>query len=409
MFPNWNLPRTRIRRRDKMQSDRRRFLAASATGLFGFEQFLELAMAQTGTDAPKFAPGVVDFWADAMGISPDSLLGGAATRGRKTSQGPSATAIDYAREPLFLQYDADEKTLITSDQIPNARLMPSGDTQVQLQLSRMRLNPDDTKMFHSYTSGGIYVDMQQHPFTQPQGFFGTLQSLATSAFSAIQPPAAGGGRGGKAGGKSAAAKGPPSASGKTAMVAAAPSSSGAQAIPLQNASQAQSLALPAGKGKTAFLAFVKDRKLSAFGTFLSAFEQLAGAGAAFIPLLNLPVVGTATLGAVRGLVANLQAHGGDQAWLMQSPPLDVVATADSISQAPEALRLRTGSYIVIPKSHADALKPYMNKVKILDGFLVPQEATMMDAFDAHQTTAPEVSYISVIVGVKAGKAVPAAG
>jgi hypothetical protein len=51
----------------------------------------------------------------------------------------------------------------------------------------------------------------------------------------------------------------------------------------------------------------------------------------------------------------------------------------------------------------------MNKVKILDGFLVPQEATMMDAFDAHQTTAPEVSYISVIVGVKAGKAVPAAG
>jgi len=192
-------------------------------------------------------------------------------------------------------------------------------------------------------------------------------------------------------------------------VAAAPSSSGAQAIPLQNASQAQSLALPAGKGKTAFLAFVKDRKLSAFGTFLSAFEQLAGAGAAFIPLLNLPVVGTATLGAVRGLVANLQAHGGDQAWLMQSPPLDVVATADSISQAPEALRLRTGSYIVIPKSHADALKPYMNKVKILDGFLVPQEATMMDAFDAHQTTAPEVSYISVIVGVKAGKAVPAAG
>ena len=294
-----------------MQSDRRRFLAASATGLFGFEQFLELAMAQTGTDAPKFAPGVVDFWADAMGISPDSLLGGAATRGRKTSQGPSATAIDYAREPLFLQYDADEKTLITSDQIPNARLMPSGDTQVQLQLSRMRLNPDDTKMFHSYTSGGIYVDMQQHPFTQPQGFFGTLQSLATSAFSAIQPPAAGGGRGGKAGGKSAAAKGPPSASGKTAMVAAAPSSSGAQAIPMQNASQAQSLALPAGKGKTAFLAFVKDRKLSAFGTFLSAFEQLAGAGAAFIPLLNLPVVGTATLGAVRGLVANLQAHGGD--------------------------------------------------------------------------------------------------
>ena len=389
-----------------MQSDRRRFLAASATGLFGFEQFLELAMAQTGTDAPKFAPGVVDFWTDVMGISPDSLLGGAATRGRKTSQGPSATATDYAREPLFLQYDADEKTLITSDQIPNSKLMASGDSQVQFQLSRMRLNPDDTKTFHSYTSGGIYVDLQQHPFTQPQGFFGTLQSLATSAFSAVQPLAA---KTGKPGSKSGAAEGASAGSRTPAALPPAPSSSGAQAIPLQNASQAQSLALPAGKGKTAFLAFVKDRKLSAFGTFLSAFEQLAGAGASFIPLLNLPVVGTATLGSIRGLVANLQAHGGDQQWLMQSPPLDVVATADSISQTPEAVRLRTGSYIVIPKSHATALKPYMNKVKILDGFLVPQEATMMDAFDAHQTTAPEVSYISVIVGVKAGKATPAAG
>jgi hypothetical protein len=167
--------------------------------------------------------------------------------------------------------------------------------------------------------------------------------------------------------------------------------------------------LPSGKGKTAFLAFVKDRKLSAFGTFLSAFEQLAGAGAPFIPLLNLPVVGSATLGVVRGLVANLQAHGGDQAWIMQSPPLDIVATADSIAEVPEGLRLRSGSYIAIPKSHAAALKPYMNKVKILDGFLVPREATMMDAFDAHQTTAPEVSYISVNVGVKAGKAAPAAG
>ena len=65
-----------------MQSDRRRFLAASATGLFGFEQFLELAMAQTGTDAPKFAPGVVDFWADAMGISPDSLPAGRQVKGQ---------------------------------------------------------------------------------------------------------------------------------------------------------------------------------------------------------------------------------------------------------------------------------------------------------------------------------------
>jgi len=394
-----------------MQSNRRSFLAGGATGVFGLGQFLEIAMAAE-TDAPKVAPGVVDFWMDAMGIPPDSLLGGAATRGRHASSGPSAGPTDYAREPLFLQYDADEQTLITADQIPTKNLTSKGDAQVQFQLSRMRLNPDDAKAFHNYTSGGIYVDLQQHQLPQAQGFWGAMEPMATSAFSAVLP-AAGAGKSGKAGAKSGTApKGASSGGSKGAALATAPAatpSSSAQAIPLQNANQAQSLMLPSGKGKTAFLAFVKDRKLSAFGTFLSAFEQLAGAGAPFIPLLNLPVVGSATLGVVRGLVANLQAHGGDQAWIMQSPPLDIVATADSIPEVPEGLRLRSGSYIAIPKSHAAALKPYMNKVKILDGFLVPREATMMDAFDAHQTTAPEVSYISVNVGVKAGKAAPAAG
>ena len=395
-----------------MQSNRRSFLAGGATSLLGLGQFLEIAMARAETGAPKLAPGVVDFWMDAMGIPPDSLLGGAATRGRHASSGPSVGATDYAREPLFLQYDADEKTLITADQIPTKNLTSKGDAQVQFQLSRMRLNPDDAKAFHNYTSGGIYVDLQQHQIAQAQGFWAAMEPMATSAFSAVVP-AAGAGKSGKAGAKpGTAAKGASSGGGKGAAAAMAPgasSPSSAQAIPLQNANQAQSLMLPSGKGKTAFLAFVKDRKLSAFGTFLSAFEQLAGAGAPFIPLLNLPVVGGATLGAVRGLVANLQAHGGDQAWIMQSPPLDIVATADSIPEVPEGLRLRSGSYIAIPKSHAAALKPYMNKVKILDGFLVPREATMMDAFDAHQTTAPEVSYISVNVGVKAGKAAPAAG
>ncbi|MGA2145728.1 MAG: hypothetical protein ABSH49_12290 [Bryobacteraceae bacterium] len=152
-----------------MQSDRRRFLARSATGLLGFPQFLKVAMAQSDAQTPKVAPGVVDFWTDAMGVPPDSLWGEVMTRGRKSNQGPSATPTDYAREPLFLQYDADEKTLITADEIPNAKLMPSGDAQVQFQLSRMRLNPEDTKTFESFTSGGIYVDLQQHQFAQPQG------------------------------------------------------------------------------------------------------------------------------------------------------------------------------------------------------------------------------------------------
>jgi len=72
---------------------------------------------------------------------------------------------------------------------------------------------------------------------------------------------------------------------------------------------------------------------------------------------------------------------------------------DGSKASPEALRLRSGNYIVIPKEHSAAMKDQLGKLKILDGFLVPKEATSLDVFDAAPQTAQMVSYISLQVSV----------
>ena len=127
----------------------------------------------------------------------------------------------------------------------------------------------------------------------------------------------------------------------------------------------------------------------------------------YLPLMSFPVVGAMGLAGIKGLVGSLQGEGGQQQWILQSPPMDVTATVDGSKASPEALRLRSGSYIVIPKEHSAAMKDQLGKLKILDGFLVPKEATSMDVFDAAPQTAQMVSYISLKVSVANTKAAKA--
>jgi len=107
------------------------------------------------------------------------------------------------------------------------------------------------------------------------------------------------------------------------------------------------------------------------------------------------------LNAVRSLVGNLQAHGENQQWIMMSPPIDVATTKESAQSSPDALRLRPGSYVLIPKSHSDAIKGQLDQLKVMDGFLVPKSTkSPLEVYDAYPSAAPGVSYITLSVGVQ---------
>jgi hypothetical protein len=369
-----------------MKTNRRGFLVETPLAAFALAQFDEESFSQTSNAGAP--PDVVDFWVRDMGVPAHMVLGGETTRGRQPA-GPQTSNL--AREPLFLHYDPDEGSLVPADQIPSAKMHPFTDAKMDFQLVRMRLNPADHQQFANYTSGGIYLDFQQG---QPQSMFGEMVSLATTSFSAIFPGAKSAAKSGAKGTSSSAASKSPAAT--PAAAAAAP----AATIPLQAAKQSQSLTLPGGLGKTSFACFAKDPRKTLFGSFVDVMSKVVNSPlVSYLPLMSFPVVGSVGLAGIKGLVGSLQGQGGQQQWILQSPPMDVTATVDGSKASPEALRLRSGSYIVIPKEHASALKDQLGKLKILDGFLVPKEATSLDVFDAAPQTAQMVSYISLQVGV----------
>jgi hypothetical protein len=228
-----------------------------------------------------------------------------------------------------------------------------------------------------------------------------VESVASSVFSAIFPS----GGAGKPSGPASSDKSKKGKGNQFLPSPAAAAAAGAAAVPLQAAKQAQSISLPAGTGRTSFACFAKDKRKTLFGQFVDVFGQLAASPMlSYLPMLSLPAVGVSTLNAVRSLVGNLQAHGQNQQWIMMSPPLDVATTKDGVQSNPDALRLRAGNYVLVPKEQSDILKAaQMDKLKVLDGFLVPKEAKALDVFDAYPATAPGLSYITLTVGVQASK------
>ncbi len=377
-----------------MKTNRRGFLVGTPLAALALAQFDEEAFSQT-SNAGAPPDDVVNFWVDHMGVPPQMILGAAVTRGRRQPAGPETSNL--AREPLFLHYDPDEGALIPADQIPSQKLHPFTDAKLDFQLVRMRLNPDDHKQFENYTSGGIYLDFQQG---QPQSIFGELVSLATTNFSAIFPGRTSGGSGSKSGSKSGSGKSASGASKSPSAAPAAAAAAPAATIPLQQAKQSQSITLPGGLGKHSFACFAKDPRKTLFGSFVDVMSKVVNSPlVSYLPLMSLPLVGSAGLAGIKGLVGSLQGQGGQQQWILQSPPMEVTATVDGAKAYPDALRLRAGSYIVIPKEHSAAIKDQLGKLKILDGFLVPKEATSLDVFDAAPQTAQMVSYISLQVGV----------
>jgi hypothetical protein len=382
-----------------MDANRRGFLFGMPIALFGLENLSELASAAPA-DISQSSADAADFWVRGMGVPAHLVVGGEASRGRRPA-GPQGT--NFAREPLFLHYDPDENTLMPASQIPPAKMLASGDAKVDFQLVRMRLNADDTKAFENYASGGIYWDMQQGtagatPAAQPD-FWSQASVMISAMF-----PSSGSGQGGKGGGSKGGGGGKKSGKGNSFLPQSAPSkpaaSQGTSTVPLQQAKQSQSIALPGGCGKAAFSCFAKDHKKSAFGQFVSALSMVTNSPMmSYLPMLSLPGVGGPALTAIRGLVGNLQSHGGDQQPILQSPPSDVFAVAQGITD--DAVRLRSGYYIAVPMEHAAQLEPDMGKLKVLH--LVPKETTEMEVYEAMGGAVPGVSYLSLKVGVAATK------
>jgi hypothetical protein len=389
-----------------MRVNRREFSADEPAAFFGLSP-AEILSAEEQSGA-QVDHDVVNFWVRGMGAPANTVIGAERTRGRQPS-GPSTS--DFGREPLFLHHDS-KQGLITPDQITPDKLLSATDTEVTFQLVRMRLNQAEDATFRNYSPGGIYVDLQQGAAAQmetasSQSIMQDLAGTATSLFSAIFPATKMGKDVTAKAAESVTFKGNPSQTG----TAEAKAATGRASVSLQQAKRAQSISLPGGLGKTSFACFATDKHKTLFGQFVDVFGQLAASPAlSYLPMLSLPAVGVSTLNAIRSPVANLQAHGENQQWIMMSPQTDFATTQTAAQSNPDALRLPVGNYVVIPKQNSDAMKAVpMDNLKILDGFLAPKTATELDIYDAYQSTAPGVSNITLTVSVEPSKKAAAGG
>jgi hypothetical protein len=369
-------------------TNRRSFLAAAPAAFFGVPQLPGLAFAQSESNPSDFASDVTSFWANHMNVPADQLGGTVVDlRGAPDTAG-------FDREPFFFYYDEKNHRLIPATDPGMKPDLKSGDALLNLQVSRYRLNPDDEVAFNKYQSGGFYLDVQQQQSRMQQ-----MTTMAFSVFSAIFP------QGVPKGKPAASAK----SSGKTSAGAPSPAPSPSPAAAagstptIQQASETQSISLPNGAGKASFIVFAKDKRKTAFGAIVSAMATVSNTvQPAYLPLLSLPTIAAPALSAMRALVANLQAHGGQHQWLLQGPPMDVAATQEAAA-SPRCLKVNSGYLVAVPKSQASKMKSSMENVQIVDGFIVPNNTNPIDVYDWIQAHPPEASYLTLYTNVKPTK------
>ena len=387
-----------------MASNRRDFFLESPLYLAGAleilaaseEAFAQAPPTQTQATADKAA---LDFWTKGMGLPPSAIPAAEASKGGNDT----SFEADFGREPIFLHYDENAKALVTVDQIDQKQLMDSGDAQVDMQLQRLRLSEQDHAQYAKFTSGAIYLEMQQKAAAAPaaggsmEDHLIQLASTAFAAFTAAKKPPAS---------SKSAPSGKPTG-GNHFLQAKGGGAKAGEPIQLQTASQAQSLPLPKGAGKVAFSAFVKDPRRSAFGTFMEAMIAPDKSGSpAFAQLLSLPLTASPALAAVRAVVGNLQLHGSNQQTLMRSAPMDMAATVVALKDCKQPmLPLRSGTYIVIRRDQGPLIAKSLSSFKIMEGYLVPKEvtSTLEITSDMVTTQIPGLTYLSIGVNVKPTK------
>jgi hypothetical protein len=373
-----------------IESDRRTFFLGAPLAILGLDGICQTAQGQASRQA-GISQDVVDYWVRHMGVPPSALPGGEDAAAR-VSRGASEEIGGLAREPFFFHVDNDDKVLVPAEEVDDAKLLPTGDAKVELQLARLRLNGADKAVFGRYNAGGIYIDLQQSQRnTDP------ANAVATSFFSALMPAVAALRSAEKSSGKTS---GKSSGGSVPAPGSAAPAAAGSVQL---GQTVGQSISLPGGIGHAAFSCFAKDMRKSAFGQIVAAFLSVSNNPiAAFFPILSIPLMAVTSLTPIRTMVANLQAHG-DNAWILQSGQLNLAATKEGAATLAPSLRIRSGNYIAVPKSQISAMKGKLSGLKMVDGFLVPKEASALEVYDAAQEVLSEVTYLSLTTTVSRTK------
>ncbi len=274
-----------------------------------------------------------------------------------------APGAESDRQVNFMHYS--DAGLRYSEQIETSELPDfPGDVSANVNVGGVRLSTEDRAKFEQLRSAQLRIDL-----LQGQRMYNMIDPLAWMALAAIFPDKGG----------------------------SLPSLQNLSFDPATSMQNMQKIVLPGGLAHLA----VNVSMLHHESPFLTVLNNLATSATKLAPILGLPAISVTALTGFSKLYGVLENR---TTFLFQSLPTLAYTTQDSrkAQNTTIGMNLPAGDYVLVPQSHTDDLKPYLDKLKLVNGYLVSKDASSSSSvYEQALTTKPDISYLTMHVGVNA--------
>ncbi len=268
---------------------------------------------------------------------------------------------DADRQVNFLHFGTEG--LRYADQIPATDLPDyPGDVAVSMTVGGIRLSSDDRARFEQLQSAQLRIDM-----LQGKEMFNMIDPLAWMALAGIFPD-----QGGKL-----------------------PPLQNLSFDPSSSAQNMQKILLPGGFGHLAVNVSMVHKE----SAFFTVIKTLVNDASAVAPVLGLPAISTTALAGfskLYGVLANRST------FLFQARPQPAYATQMARQKADSTIGINVpqGDYVLVPQAHTDDLKPYLSKMKLSNGYMVPVDApSTSSVYETAEKAEPDISYITMHMSI----------
>jgi uncharacterized membrane protein YgcG len=341
------------------------FESDSARGALA-EEMKAVGASDGAVNAPHNSQG---FW-DTFGAVADGTHtpAGIGTRGlkRKEPDNPSGASdrlVDY------YHYYVDPKTKDTTLRLAstidsNELLEHQGDISASVAVNGFHMGGEDRDTFNKLQSAQLRIDMVQNESLMPQ----YLDTMAWVSLAGLFPDSSG--------------KLPPLQD--------------LSFNPAQGSQKMSQMVLPGGSGQVAVNLSMTHKE----STLYTIIKNLTNEVGRFSPLLGLPSISVAALKGFCNLYGAMEQR---TTFLLNSLPKSAYATqlARAAAQTSSGLNLVPGDYVLVPNAHSAELTPYLDKLEMREGYLVPKGSPKTTSvYDLAASLKPEITYLSANIGLK---------
>jgi hypothetical protein len=353
-----------------------------------------IGLLESGASGPAFAERLLAA-AQAGGIAGGGIAGGGPAIGQHNSQNfwdsfgavadasnaphtrglgghkPSADAnVASGRQVDFYHYYTDPKTKQTSLRLatsisPDELLDHEGDIAASVNVNGFRMAGDDRQEFDRLQSAQLRIDVVQSKSMIPD----YLDMMAWMSLAGLFPDKSG--------------KLPP-----LQDLSFDPSTS---------SQRMQQMILPGGSGQMAVNLSMAHKD----SMFLTVIKTMSNEVGKFSPLLGLPAI---SVTALKGFCSLYGAIEQRTTFLLNSMPKPTFATQAARAEAQSqqtGLNLVPGDYVLVPNAHSKELTPYLDKLEMRQGYLVPKGSpSTSSVYDLAAALTPDITYLSAAIGLK---------